>query len=159
MTRSRAALKRVPGPAVEPAPRLDLGPLPGLVGYALRRAQLAVFQDFVETMASLDIRPGQYSVLLVIATNPGVSQTEISDALGIKPTNLAVLLNGLQARGLTERRRGAADKRAHALHLTAAGKTLMRKLDALIEQHETRVTAALGPDGKARLLKLLEKFV
>jgi DNA-binding MarR family transcriptional regulator len=159
MTRSRTAPKRAPGPTSEPSPPLDLGPLPGLVGYALRRAQLAVFQDFVETMASLDVRPGQYSVLLLIAINPGVSQTEISEALGIKPTNLAVLLNGLQARGLTERRRDAADKRAHALHLTATGKTLMRRLDGLIEEHEQRVTASLGPDGKARLLKLLEKFV
>jgi DNA-binding MarR family transcriptional regulator len=155
MPRSRTAAKR---PA-EPAPTLDLGALPGLVGYALRRAQLAVFQDFVETMATVDIRPGQFSVLLLIAINPGVSQTEISEALGIKPTNLAVLLNGLQARGLTERRRGATDKRAHALHLTAAGKTLMRKLDELVQQHEARVTAQLGADGKTRLLKLLEKFV
>src|SRR3954469_17865776 len=152
MPRTRTAAKR---PA-EPAPALDLGPLPGLVGYVLRRAQLAVFQDFVDTMATVDIRPGQFSVLLLIAINPGVSQTEISEALSIKPTNLAVLLNGLQARGLTERRRGATDKRAHALHLTAAGKTLMRKLDELVQQHEQRVTAQLGADGKARLLKLLE---
>ncbi len=155
MARSRTATK----PAAAAAAPLDLGALPGLVGYALRRAQLAVFQDFVDTMATVDVRPGQFSVLLLIAINPGVSQTEISEALGIKPTNLAVLLNGLQARGLTERRRGAADKRAHALHLTAAGKTLMRKLDELVQQHEARVTANLGADGKARLLKLLEKFV
>ena len=159
MPRSRAAAKATAPHADRPPAPLDLGPLPDLVGYALRRAQLAVFQDFVETMATVDIRPGQYSVLLLIATNPGVSQTEISEALGIKPTNLAVLLNGLQARGLTERRRGAADKRAHALHLTPAGKTLMRKLDELVQQHEQRVTASLGADGKARLLKLLEKFV
>src|SRR5260221_11162755 len=111
MAGSRSAAKRPP--TAEPAP-LDLGSLPGLVGYALRRAQLAVFQDFVETMATVDIRPGQFSVLLLIAINPGVSQTEISEALGIKPTNLAVLLNGLQARGLTDRRRGAARKRPPA---------------------------------------------
>ena len=159
MPRSRAAAKPAARPEPEAAQPLDLGALPGLVGYALRRAQLAVFQDFGETMATVDIRPGQFSVLLLIAINPGVSQTEISEALGIKPTNLAVLLNGLQARDLTERRRGTADKRAHALHLTAAGKTLMRKLDELVQQHEARVTAQLGADGKARLLKLLEKFV
>src|SRR5258706_2369244 len=159
MGKPRSRRKPPTAKTAERAPPIDLGPLPGLVGYALRRAQLAVFQDFVETMATIDIRPGQYSVLLLIAINPGVSQTDISEALGIKPTNLAVLLNGLQARGLTERRRGAADKRAHALHLTAAGKTLMRKLDELVQQHEARVTAQLGADGKARPLKLLEKFV
>src|SRR3954447_24143851 len=108
MPRSRTATKPAAPPADQPPAALDLGPLPGLVGYALRRAQLAVFQDFVDTMATVDVRPGQFSVLLLIAINPGVSQTEISEALGIKPTNLAVLLNGLQARGLTERRRGAA---------------------------------------------------
>src|ERR1051325_2851785 len=98
-SRSKASATRARTAAAPPGRRLDLGPLPGLIGYALRRAQLAVFHDFLRTMAKLDIRPAQFSVLLLIDVNPGVSQTAISAALGIKTANLAVMLNALEARG------------------------------------------------------------
>ena len=45
---------------------VDLGPLAELIGYALRRAQLAVFQDFNRANEAEIIRPVQYSVLKVL---------------------------------------------------------------------------------------------
>jgi len=138
--------------------RADLGPLPGLIGYALRRAQLAVFQDFVLTMAALDVTPAQYSVLLLIDINPEVNQSQIGEALAIKPANLAVMLNGLEARGLARRRPGATDRRARALQLTAAGKALLRQLEARVADHERRLVDRLGPAAKRRLLALLAKL-
>jgi len=155
-TRSRTAVRRA---AAEATPaQTDLGPLPALVGYALRRAQLAVFQDFVETMAALDIRPAQFSVLLLIERNPRVNQAQIGEALGIKPANLAVMLNELAARGFAERRPGALDRRAHALHLTTAGRALMRHLHARVADHERRLVERLGTTGKAQLLRLLARL-
>jgi DNA-binding MarR family transcriptional regulator len=147
-----------PRPKPTPPTSIDLGPLPDLVGYVLRRAQIAVFQDFVQTMATLDVRPAQFSVLLVIALNPGVNQTQISDALGIKTANLAVMLNELASRGLAERRPGAADRRAHALHLTARGKLLMRQLQTRVADHESRIVDRLGTAEKQQLLTLLDKL-
>ena len=55
---------------------INYGPLHDSIGYALRRAQVAVFQNFYEAFAELDIRPAQYSVLTIIELNPGVSQTQ-----------------------------------------------------------------------------------
>lgn len=140
------------------APGLALGDLPSFVGYALRRAQLAVFQDFVQTMAALDIRPAQFSVLLLIRENPGVKQTQISEALGIKSANFVVMLNELETRGLAKRRPGSADRRSHALYLTPAGEALMVRLDDLQLEHERRIEARLGADGKRRLLELLAQL-
>jgi len=158
-TRARAALKSAASETDAAPAQPDMGPLPALIGYALRRAQLAVFQDFVQTMAALEITPAQFSVLLLVARNPGISQVQIGEALGIKPANLAVMMNELAARGIAERRPGAADRRAHALHLTAAGKTLMRQLEARVEDHEARLVDKLGAPGKQQLLRLLAKLV
>ena len=138
---------------------VDLGPLPGLIGYALRRAQLATFQDFNQTMASLDIRPAQFSVLLLIVVNPGISQTALSEALSIKTANLAVMLNTLEARGLAKRRPGTSDRRSHALHLTPPGKALLRQLLERVADHEQRQVARLGADEKQQLLMLLAKLM
>ena len=60
--------------------KLDLGPLPHLLGYALRRAQIAVFADFIAAFEPLGLRPAQFSVLLLIDINPGCKQ---SDNLGV----------------------------------------------------------------------------
>jgi DNA-binding MarR family transcriptional regulator len=149
-----ASRRRAARPATD---AVSLGPLPQFVGYALRRAQLAVFQDFVETMAALDVTPAQFSVLLLIAHNPGVNQAQIGEALAIKPANLVVMLNRLEARGVAQRRRGA-DRRARVLALTAAGATLLRRLETRAAEHERRQVARLGGAEKRRLLRLLAKL-
>src|SRR5262249_17501750 len=88
---------------------IDLGPLPGLSGFMLRLAQLAVFGDFITACKRFDIRPVQYSVLTVIENNPGINQTELSSALAIKRANLVALIDEVEQRGLAQRRRTARD--------------------------------------------------
>jgi DNA-binding MarR family transcriptional regulator len=137
---------------------IDLGPLPDLIGYVLRRAQLAVFQDFFAAFAPFDIRPAQFSVLTVIERNPGLTQSQVADALGIKRTNFVGMLDALEARGLTERRPAARDKRSYALYLTAEGAALMRRLKPVLKAHETRMIAKVGEDGRAALIALLREI-
>jgi len=138
------------------APEIDLGPLPNLAGYMLRRAQLAVFQDFWRNYAELDIRPAQYAVLIVIERNPGLRQSQISSALNIKRANLVALLDSLEGRGLAKRVPVASDRRSYALHLTEQGMALMQKLAEVSAVHEARVGAIIGESGRKELLRLLQ---
>jgi DNA-binding MarR family transcriptional regulator len=137
---------------------IDLGPLPELTGYVLRRAQLVVFQDFFAAFAPFDIRPAQFAVLTAIERNPGLTQSQTAAALGIKRTNFVGLLDTLEARGLAERRQ-ARDKRSYALYLTADGAALMRKLRPVLKTHESRMIARLGEDGRDRLIALLHDIM
>ncbi len=137
---------------------LDLGPLPDLVGYALRRAQLVVFADFYERFAAVDLRPGQFAVLLLLRHNPGVRPSRVADALGIKRANFAPLLAALQARNLVTRTADAADRRAHALHLTADGTTLLQRADQAQAAHETAWLQRLGPRDHAALMRILHRM-
>ena len=50
-----------------------------------------------------------------------------------------------------EHRRNPDDRRLHALHLTAAGKKLMRRLSELAHQHDLRLTAALDAEQRDAL--------
>lgn len=134
---------------------VNLGPLPGLVGYALRRAQIAVFADFYADFAPAELRPAEFSVLLVIQHNPGLRQGQVADALGIQPPNFGGLLGRLVARGLAERRASPGDRRAVALHLTPAGVALMERAAVLMQQHEQRWIDRLGEAERQRLLRLL----
>lgn len=141
--------------AAGPAAGVDLGGLPGFIGYALRRAQIAVFDDFIRSLAAVDLRPAQFSVLLVIDRNPGLKQSQVSAALGIQRTNFVAMVDELEARGLARREPVPGDRRSYALVLTDAGRAHLRKAMALQASHEARMAAALGPGGRDTLLSLL----
>jgi DNA-binding MarR family transcriptional regulator len=135
--------------------QVDLGGLLSYTGYLLRRAQIAVFDDFNRTFAALDLRPAQFSVLLVIHRNPGLKQSEVSAALGIQRTNFVALIDRLETRGLVSRDRMPGDRRSHALTLTAAGRECLRAAMAIQVRNEKRLADMLGPGGRERLLQLL----
>jgi DNA-binding MarR family transcriptional regulator len=132
-------------------------PLNGLIGYALRRAQLAIFADFNQALASLNLRPGQFATLILIDQNPGTSQSSVSDALGIQKANFVATIAELENRGLVRRRKSEADGRTYSLGLTAQGRTLLEDASKLQSVHEARVIAQIGTEGRAQLLRLLER--
>ena len=156
LNRSRAVDSRPAArkPPAKPA-RLELGVLDGHLGYFIRRLQVWVFQDFIRTLATIDIRPAQYSVLVVITANPGASQSQIAATLGIERARLARLLNKLEKRGLVERLQSPNDARSHTLRLTRDGNRTLRRAKALAAMHETRLAEALGPERRKVLLACL----
>ncbi len=137
---------------------LSLGPLPHLIGYALRRAQLAVFADFTQCFAELGLRPAQFSTLLVLRHNPGPRPSQIADALGIKRANFVTLQADLIGRGLVERRNNARDRRAHTLHLTPDGETLLVRADVTLARHELGFAKMLGQEDYEALLRILHRL-
>lgn len=145
-------------PANEPGAPISLAPLNRLAGYLIRQAQLWVFQDFNETLAPLDVRPVQFSILTLIGENPGLSQMALSRVLGIVRSGLVPLLDSLEGRGLLKRSASTTDRRSHALYLTADGRTLLVRANALVGEHEERLRQKVGPSGHKQLLKVLEVF-
>jgi DNA-binding MarR family transcriptional regulator len=150
--------KRKEKPAApETAAAIDLGPLGDSVGYLLRRAQVAVFQSFFELFAEAGVRPGQYSVLTVIEHNPGLNQTRLADALGIKKTNLVAMIDELEKRGLARRMPIAHDRRSYALFLTPRGQALMARLHRLDSAVDRRLVQALGSGDRRQLCEALRR--
>jgi DNA-binding MarR family transcriptional regulator len=139
--------------------QLNLRAIESSIGYHLRRAQVAEFQAFAGVFAAYEIRPVQYAILAILHDNPGVKQTQLGEALSIKRANQVALIDELEERGLVARRHRADDRRSHALHLTAAGKKLTKKLIELHAQHETRIAGQLGAKEREQLLSLLKQFL
>jgi len=137
---------------------LSLGVLDDHLGYFLRRVQVWVFQDFIRTLSSIDLRPAQYSVLSVIGANRGLSQADVAQLLGIERARLVRLLDRLEKRGLTQRLASPVDRRSHALQLTPAGQALLKRAKALAAEHEGNLVGKLGVANHARLLEALREF-
>jgi DNA-binding MarR family transcriptional regulator len=133
-------------------------PLSGYVGYALRRAQGAIFADFNHTLAELNLRPGQFAVLLLIDQNPGTSQSNVSAALGIQKANFVATIADLEHRGLVRRRKSESDGRTYSLGLTPRGRATLQHAAELQSLHEARVIAQIGSEGRLQLLHLLDRL-
>ncbi len=137
---------------------LDFGDMKDHLGYRLRRAQLASFQDFKASFAALDMRPTQYSVMALIHYNPGRKQSEIAAALGIKRSNFVSLMDELERRKLAERRKAEGDRRSHALFLTPEGERMMKKLERAHRRHQAHLIARIGAENSELLLGLLRRI-
>src|SRR3954465_7358456 len=133
---------------------LKPGILPGLLGYRLRVAQQALFQDFQASVAELS--PGRVGILLLIEANPGVTQSRLAQAVSLERSTMVGVLHMLEGRALVERRRGE-DRRTNGLWLTAEGRALMGRLKRRIQVHERRVAARLSAPEREQLIGLLEK--
>lgn len=131
-----------------------------IVGYKLRMAQLVVFQDFIESFSRMKLRPAEFSVLALIGRSPGLKQTEVAGQLGIKRANFVALMDGLEQRGLAERRKAPNDKRSHSLHLTPEGVRFVGKMSAIWRGHEERMVERLGgAEARDTLLALLDRLL
>lgn len=137
---------------------IDLGPLAAMLHHALRDAQAQVQDDLQASFAAEEMRALPYAILVVLARNPGLRQIQVGFALGIQPTNLVPLIDGLEKRGLAERRVVPGDRRARGLFLTRLGAETLARLEARAAAHEARLAERLGPGGREQLLALLRRL-
>ena len=132
-------------------------PLKDLPGYALRRASAAVMAKLARRLAALDLRPSEASVLLVIDSNPGVTQSQIGRLLDIARANMAPLTARLAARDLIVRE--AAGGRSHGLTLSAPGRRLTQKTQRIVAQLEAELMERIPAAQRAAFLRTLKALV
>ena len=136
----------------------DLARLERTTGFLLRLAQLRVYEAFHARLAPLGITPTRYSVLCVVADNPGIRPHEIAAALRVKRPNLATLQAQLEREGLLARM-AEAGGRAVRLRLTPQGARLLARLARIVQALDRELTAPLSPQEHATLLSLLHRLV
>jgi DNA-binding MarR family transcriptional regulator len=148
------AIRSTSAPTVE---AVDTSYLEGLIGYNARRAALAVIEVFLQRMAVFDLRPVDFSVLSLIAHNPGITSRQLCATLGILPPNLVGMINALEKRQIIARQPHPTDGRALGLHLTEGGAKLMRDAERTAAQLEAEVARRLTPTEGKTLIRLLKK--
>ncbi|MDO9438706.1 MarR family winged helix-turn-helix transcriptional regulator [Hydrogenophaga sp.] len=131
--------------------------LESLLGYNARRAALAVITVFLRRMEPYGFRPVDFSVLSLIAHNPGVTSRQICTTLDILPPNLVGMVKVLIKRGLVVRKTHTSDRRAKGLHLSPEGQTLYNEAQATAASLERDVAGRLTPDELVTLIALLRK--
>ena len=131
--------------------------LDDLIGYAMRRAQLKLFQNLISRLSTHDLCPAQFSAMAIIDQHPGLMQADLARALAIEPPQVVPLLNKLESRALAVRVRCKPDKRSYGIFLSKTGEALLKELKAIAAQSDIDATSALDSAEREELLRLLKK--
>jgi DNA-binding MarR family transcriptional regulator len=130
------------------------------VGAGLLLAQVGALgaRLFAARIAPLGLTPPQGALLRAVTREPGSSQNDLAERVGVRPSRLVVLVDELEGAGLVERRRHATDRRQRAVHPTDAGRETMAKLVLAAADHEDELCRALSPDDRLVLVALLGRI-
>lgn len=143
---------------LRPLPGLRYGVLDDLMGYALRRAQNALYLHFQQAVPQAEVSPQRFAALVLVVENPGLRQGVLAQAMGLHRSGGLRLADWLCAQGWVARRDDAQDGRSWTLHPTPVGIAALAQLSAAVQAHDQALLAALGPEGAA-LKPLLERLV
>lgn len=109
------------------------------VGATIERAQIP----------GLNLRG--YWALEAIAASSRLTQSELSEVLGIDRSDMVRLMDTLQEAGLAERTRDEADRRRQLISLTGKGEKVRSSLRRAIRRAERSACAACPEDVAAKL--------
>ena len=128
-----------------------LAPLPGTYGrvaaWLSKRVEVA--------LAEMDLTLPQYRVLAILAEGSAAA-SGLADRLAVRRPSITALIDGLEARGLVDRRQEDADRRRVALRLTDAGARTVADADRNVDEYLAAIAGHLPDKDEAMALRSLE---
>lgn len=123
------------------------------LGYALSRASATMIARLNTQLQPLGLRTVDASILVLIADNPGLSQSDLCRMLDIASANMVPLMARLNQRGLVERHK--ADGRSYGLMLSNAGAALAAAAEAEMARHDQWLADLIDPVER----EVIERFL
>ena len=109
-------------------------------------------------MQAISLTPALVGVLRFLARNPGATQRELAEAIGMPPSRLVAMADELERRGLVHRVRDEQDRRSHRITLTAAGEAELAVIGREAREHKSELLKALSAEEQNQLADLLQRI-
>jgi DNA-binding MarR family transcriptional regulator len=140
-----------------PAAALDQSGLSHLVGYASTLASVLLKKAFQKHLGALKLKAVEFSILVLVDTNPEVNQKQLGAAIDVAPPNLAMILDRMVEQGWVRRERSERDRRAQLIRLTPEGQALTTRARKIALSMEAEALKNLSAAEQAMLLELLQR--
>jgi DNA-binding MarR family transcriptional regulator len=134
--------------------------IPPSVAFLLSQLGFEVGRELGEALDGMDLGLREFGLLRLVsvADTGGGSQRALGRMLRLTPNRMVALVDGLESKGLLERRAHPTDRRAHDLALTDAGRTALGRGFQAAVGVEAHMCAPLDPHEREQLLGLLTKL-
>jgi len=137
---------------------LQLGRLGDFIGFRLRRVQNHLAKDFQVASRRFNLKSGLFSSLALIAANPGVSQNQVSQAVGLDKSVTVQIIKELEKRGFVRRKRSDVDRRRYALFVTGKGEKFLNQLFTILTETEHNALQQISKSELNLLKALLDRI-
>ena len=127
--------------------------------HLLHRAGQCATDIFSSEARISGLTPRQFAVLMVVADEEGLTQTDLVERTGIDRSTLADIVGRLLGRGLIQRRRAKDDARAYAIKLTPQGAKTLREAQPGATATDQKLLASLPPAKRQEFLESLNLIV
>ncbi|MGR6320470.1 MarR family transcriptional regulator [Micromonospora soli] len=110
------------------------------------------------TLEPWEINPGHARALAVLMRHGAVRPSVLAEHLGIAPRSATEVVDGLEERGLVERRPDPVDRRATLVAPTAEGRRVGEAIRVARAAEAERFFGALDADDRAELTRILRRL-
>lgn len=139
-------------------PVVDQSCLQHLLGYHMAQADIPAKAAFYKYIGEpLKLRHVEFTILMLVKSNPAVTQKQLSQTLAVSAPNITILLDRLVEKGWIERVRSETDRRVQRICLTADGADLAERSHQLSLSCEYEMLKHLTEGERIMLLELLDK--
>jgi DNA-binding MarR family transcriptional regulator len=111
-----------------------------------------------DALASLRLNIAHVAVLGQLNERGDLSQRQLIDLMDADKSTMVYLVDELEGQGLVERRRDPSDRRAYAVHLTAAGRKRLAEAGEVAARVEAAFLAPLSPRERTQFTALLRRI-
>lgn len=105
----------------------------------------------------LGMRWKEFVVLSKLADHGATTQQDLGEAMLMDANTVVILLNELEGRGLSIRRRDSEDRRRHVVEITPAGRQAVARAEKARDAIEDDVLAGLTAEDRRTLRRILLK--
>jgi DNA-binding MarR family transcriptional regulator len=128
-------------------------------GFLISRIGMVAQKRFSERIAAVGLTPRGWGALNVLDQEGTITQHALCKCMGMDPSSMVATIDELEDKGLVERRRNPNDRRAHALHVTTAGRKTLSDGRKLARRAQDDLLAPLDSAERAQLHELLLRLV
>ncbi|WP_368072304.1 MarR family winged helix-turn-helix transcriptional regulator [Sulfitobacter sp. 20_GPM-1509m] len=111
----------------------------------VQRAARVLARRFDDALRPFGLTNGQFSLLMSLNRPDGPRISDLVDLLGMDRTTLTAALKPLERKGLVTAQADKADRRSRRLHLTDAGRSVLKQALPTWRATHDAVDAALAP--------------
>ncbi|WP_329093525.1 MULTISPECIES: MarR family winged helix-turn-helix transcriptional regulator [unclassified Streptosporangium] len=127
----------------------------GPIGYALAEVTRAHRAEMQRRMAELGLHLGQELLVVDLHHNPGTTQADLVQRMGIEQPTIAKAITRMERAGFVERAPDPGDRRVTRLRLTERGEAVVDAVVTAWAQVESEASAGLSTADAAHLIRLL----
>jgi DNA-binding MarR family transcriptional regulator len=112
--------------------------------FALIKLAALIRQECADKLAPTGLNQNQHAILCCLDEFGPACQKDIAVRLGIDSGDIVAFIDGLQAKGLLERRRDERDRRRQILTITPEGSCMLGEVEDLFTQAESGLLGVLS---------------